>query len=228
MAAHKKPLVFLLAWLLLETAPAFISPFLDDEIYSFVYFLTEDWAGVSLALAFYTGLSYTSTLLKLSAFMAVIVSSLFALSNLFIESLPDVWYPAFVLSCVAGALILSSVRFAFVPRKNITPRHDSLYLVVRKPSTPLDLIGLIYSGLGGGFAAYYNGAVWKFDRKTKKLIKKFDPTYYVGKRLIDYGSPMPGMISDLDQMVGTNWSVFNNCHSVFTSLGRKWGRDEHC
>lgn len=234
--------MFVVAWLLLEVGPAFVSPFLGDDAYSEMYYLTEDWASVMLALALYSGLSYTSTILKLSAFMAVSVATLFALANLLTEALTDGWYIAFVLACVAVALVLVSIRFSFMPRRIVKPTHDTIYLVVRKPHSILDMMALIYSGIGGGFVAYHNGDIWKFKRDTSRvwefklwklkiniprrdtgrMVKERNAQYYTGKGMIDCGPATPEKLQDLDDMVDQKWSIFNNCFTVFAGWRRKW------
>ena len=226
MQNHKTPICLLLGWLLLETIPSFVSPYLSDDVYSGVYNYTEDWASVLLAAALYAGLSYTSTLLKAASLFVLIVAFSFALANIIIDILgiQDESAPALfiAISVWLGAIFALRFIFHFDDGDKHTPTRRHIYLIIRKPHSLLDMLALIYSGLGGGFVAYHDGKIWKFTKSEGCLVKEFDPKYYVGKRMIDCGEATEEKLADLDTLVGARWSIFNNCFSVFAGWRRKW------
>lgn len=228
MRNHRAPLWLLLAWGCLETLPTFASPFLGDDAYSSVYNYSEDVATIALTLALYTALSYTSTLLKAAAFFTVIVSFSFAAANIAIDvmGLQDATKIALIIALVVwlGAVATLRFIFRFDDGDKCIPMRGHIYLIVRKPHSFIDMLALVYSGLGGGFVAYHDGDVWRFDREEGCLIKAHDKSYYIGKRMIDCGEATEEKLVDLNRMRGTKWSIFNNCVTVFAGWRRKWLR----
>lgn len=222
MRGARTPLLFLAAWFLLEVCPAFVSPFLGDDAYSTMYFLTEDWASVCLAAALYFGLSYTSTTLKMAAFVAVVLATFYAVTNLAIIPLDDGWGISLIIASIMVAAILAAMRFVFMDGGDGKPEDGHIYLIIRKPHTVMDLLGLFYSGIGGGFVAYHDGNIWKFKKSAGVLVKEPNALYYTGKRMIDCGPATPEMLADLDGLLGARWSIFNNCFTVFAGWRRKW------
>lgn len=223
---HKVPFLFFVLWFALELAPSLAPSSVSDSVYDTIYFLSEDLSMIALALSFYFALSYTSTLLKGMSLCIVIISASIFSANMLVEYtfIPKSAETGIVISVSIILMALFLLRFLFKIYDGgfMRPEHDRIYLVVSKPHDFRGMIGLIRSGIGGGFSAYVNGDCYWFPRKEKHLVKTHDKEYYKGRYLIDCGPVTGDKINDLESMIGQKWSLMNNCIAVFASWRRKW------
>lgn len=224
---HRKPILFFALWVVFELGTSLVPSYVSDSIYDTIYFLSEDWSTIALSLAFYFALSYTSTILKAISVSAVIISTMLFATNMLVEytPIPESSETSIVISGSLISLILFLLRFLFKIRNGgfMTPEHDHIYLVVSKPRDLLGMVGLFYSGIGGGFSAYVNGDCYWFPRAEGRLVKTYEKDWYKGRYLIDCGPVTGDKINDLESMIGQKWSLMNNCISVFGRWRRKWG-----
>lgn len=227
MRGFKTPIVFFALWVLLLIIPVLVPESVSDEIYDAIYFFASDLSVVALALACYFSLSYTSVVNKGLSLSAVIISTLIFASNMLVEYSPIPVGSTTGLFVFGGVFstLLFLLRFLFRIYEGgyMKPEHDRIYLIVNKPRNFIGMIGLLYSGIGGGFSAYVNGDCYWFPRKEKCLVKTHDKDYYKGRYLIDCGPVTGDKINDLESMIGQKWSIFNNCFTVFGRWRRKWG-----
>jgi len=226
VAGHKKPVFFFVLWFALETLPAFVPESVSNIVYNAIYFLSEDLSTIALALACYFALSYTSIVLKGLTLSAVIISTLFFITNLMIEHTAIPQSTTTGIVGFVGFLIIGLflIRFLFKVSGGsyLKPKHDRIYLIVNKPHSMLGMLGLFYSGMGGGFSAYVNGDCYWFSKDAGSLVKTFDKSWYKGRYLIDCGPVTGDKINDLEAMIGQKWSIFNNCFTVFSRWRRRW------
>lgn len=213
-------------WFILLMVPAVVPASFSDEMYDFIYFLTSDLSVIALASAFYVSLSYTSIVNKGLALISIIISTLVFVSNHVIEHTPIPKDSSTGLLVFSGVLItgLFLIRFLFKTYSGgyMKPEHDRIYLIVNKPRNFLGMMGLFYSGIGGGFSAYVNGDCYWFSKEASSLVKTRDKDWYKGRYLIDCGPVTGDKINDLESMIGQKWSIFNNCFTVFSRWRRKW------
>lgn len=211
---------------MLELVPSIVPAYVSDHIYDTIYFLSEDLSTIALALACYFSLSYTSVLLKGITLTAVIVSIMFFASNNIVQYSPIPATSSTGLVLFFGVLVTSLflIRFLFKTYDGgyIKPKHDRIYLIVNKPHNFLGMLGLFYSGIGGGFSVYVNGDCYWFPKEVGKLVKTFEKDWYKGRYLIDCGPVTGDKINDLESMIGEKWSIFNNCFTVFSRWRKRW------
>lgn len=181
-----------------------------------------------LALACYTVLSYTSTILKAMFLTAVVVSAGMFISNILVKvlSFGQNTATALMVAFILITLQLFMTRFIFrMDHTYITPEPDRIYLIVTKPHDLWGMAGLVWSGVGGGFSAYVDGQCYWFSREAGVMVKEYDSDYYKGRQLIDCGIATKDKIEDLDNLVGCKWSIWNNCFTVFGRWRRAWSEE---
>ena len=222
---HRLPVCFFVSWLVCEFAPAVIPSSASDDLYWTLYFFSEDLSTILLALACYTALSYTSTILKGISLTVIVVACCLMISNALIEFMDFNESTAMALMV---AFILISLQFfltRFVFRMDHTytaPEPGRVYLIITKPHDLWGMVGLFWSGIGGGFSAYVDGTCYWFSREAGVMIKEYDPDYYKTRQIIDCGIATADKIADLDSLVGCKWSIWNNCFTVFGRWRREW------
>lgn len=223
---HKLPLILFGVWLVLELLPGFTPASLSDDLYSKLYFFTEDTASIALALACYFSLSYTSVILKGVSLTAVITTILLFGFNTIMNFglLPGTSATALTIAVFIIALMLFAVRFLF-RSTNATwgkPAVNAIYLIIDKPHSFLGMLGLFWSGIGGGYSVYHNGDCYWFPRSEGKMVKTHDQDWYKGRYMINCGPATPDKLADLESMIGQKWSIFNNCFVAFGKWKRRW------
>jgi len=223
---HKIPVLLFFVWLVLEISPAIVPSSFSDTFYDNFYFWTEDLSTIAFALACYLSLSYTSIILKGVALSAVIISIAIMVLNFIVETagLPKIPSTGFAFAAIVFVLFAFLIRFLFKVKDGGygKPKHDHIYLIVNKPHNLIGMLGLFYSGIGGGFSAYVNGDCYWFPKEEGKLVKTHDPDWYKGRHIIDCGPVTGNKINDLESMIGQKWSLFNNCFVVFSRWRRRW------
>lgn len=226
---HRLPLGFFVSWLICEFAPALIPSSASDDLYWTLYYYSEDLSTILLALACYTALSYTSTVLKGISLSVVVVACGLLLFNILINifEFPKVPATAMMIVFILLSLQLFMARFIFRldPSRSV-PDLNHIYLVVTKPHNLWGMAGLFWSGVGGGFSVYADGWCYWFSREAGVMVKEYDPDYYKGRRLIDCGVVTADKIDDIDDLVGTKWSIWNNCFTVFGRWRRIWSGEQ--
>ena len=223
---HRTPLALFFLWGVFEFVPALLPHLIGDDLYWAVYFYAEDMASVMLAMACYFSLSYTSVLLKGVALTIVIISSMLIPCNILVDvgAIPASYGVGLLIILVFSIAQCFMVRFMLrASSDRITnPRDDIVYLIVNKPRNFWGMIGLLWSGIGGGFTAYVAGECYWFSRESGVLVKTTDKNWFRGKQMIDCGEATSEKIADLEALVGQRWSVLNNCFTVFGSWKRRW------
>lgn len=223
---HKLPLILFGLWFIMELLPAVVPASVSDEVHGDIYFFAEDTSSILLALACYFSLSYTSIVLKGVSLSAVVVTIFLFVFNLIIDS--GVLQPSSALAITIGGfifvLMLFAVRFLFKSTNGTygKPAVNAIYLIIDKPHDFLGMLGLLWSGVGGGYSVYINGACYWFPRDKGMMVKTFDPDWYKGRYMINCGPATADKIADLEAMVGQKWSILNNCFTVFGRWRRKW------
>ncbi len=225
---HNLPVCFFVLWLICEFSPSIIPASISDETYWMLYFLSEDLTGILLALACYTALSYTSTILKAMSLTAVVIACGLMLANASIEFLDfdESTATGLMVAFVLISLQLFMTRFVFrMDHTYTTPEPSRIYLIVTKPHDLWGMAGLFWSGIGGGFSVYVDGTCYWFSREAGVMVKEYDLDYYKTRQLIDCGIATKDKIEDLDNLVGCKWSIWNNCFTVFGRWRRAWSED---
>lgn len=224
--AYKLPLMLFMGWVIFEYLPSFVPSSFSDEQYSVIYFLSEDFSTVLLTLACYFSLSYTSIILKGVSLSTVVIASSIMIFNAMIEFVPLSISQSFGLSFIATFIAIQCFMTRFIIRMDTgeygLPNSGEIYLIVSKPHGFMGLLGLIWSGIGGGFSIYIDGDCYWFPRDKGELVKTHDPDWYKGKRMISCGPKTPEKMAELNDMIGQKWSIFNNCFTVIASWSRKW------
>jgi hypothetical protein len=156
----------------------------------------------------------------------VIVAANIAIANNIIGllNLPEPINLALFFTLLIISLHLFLLRFMLrlSSDKFHKPEDGTIYLIVTKPHNFLGMLGLFWSGLGGGSSVYVDGVCYWFSSEKGALVKTTDPDWYKGKRMIDCGRRSPDKIAELDKLVGMRWSIWNNCFTVFARWRREW------
>ncbi len=188
--------------------------------------MTSDLATVFLAAAGYSALTYTSTTLKGVSFSILAVCIAMMGINLLVLSgfLRPSYTVGLLFVAVLVVLQLFMARFIFYAKggKIDNPDPGRIYLIINKPHNFTGLLGLIWSGIGGGVSAYVDGDYYWFQRDKGILVKERAFNWYRGKRMLDYGAATPEKMADLNRMLGQKWSLWNNCFTVFNAWHRRW------
>lgn len=223
---HKIPLILFGFWVICELGPSFIPLSVSDVVYWNAYLYSEDLASLLLAAACYTSLSYTSVVVKGVSLSAVVIAGCLIPVNIMsaLGFIPKSYAIGILLAMVFAALQLFLVRFILRIEEHsfTTPRPETVYLIINKPRSLPGMLGLLWSGIGGGFTAYVDGQCYWFSRKSGTLVKEYDPQWYRGKRMINCGAASDEKIADLEGMIGKKWSIWNNCFTVFGAWKRRW------
>jgi len=223
---YKTPLFFFALWLILELSSAFVPASFSDIFYDQFYFWTEDLSTISLALACYFSLSYTSTILKAVSLTAVIVTTCIMFLNILVEFSPIPKISSVGLTLGLGVIVIGVflIRFLFRVHDGThgLAQRDIMYLVIDRPKNFLGVLALLYSGIGGGFSVYVNGDCYWFPRDAGKMVKTHEEGWCRGKNMIDCGPVTGDKLNDLESMIGQKWSIFNNCFTVFSRWRRRW------
>lgn len=216
----------MLSYAIMHAVNDFLSLGVSREFSNTWYYLSSWWSYVLLALCGYLPLSYTSILNKGVLFSLIIFTASIAASNtlVYFELLPNITATALTAGMVILSILLVSLRFIIHIHDGdfYTPSPGNIYLIINKPRTFIELLGMITSGFVGGFTIYHDGFTYWFSRKEGVLVKTYEPDWYKGKRLIYVCESTPENIDDLDSLPGRSWSFWNNC--VFTPLRfkRRW------
>lgn len=206
--------------------PGLVPASFSNAFYDSLYFLTEDLASIFLALACYFSLSYTSVILKGVSLTAVIITVLLFSFNIVIDLglLPTASATTLTIALFIISFMLFTVRFLF-RSTNATwgkPAVNAIYLIIDKPHSFLGMLGLFWSGIGGGYSVYHNGDCYWFPRTEGKMVKTHEPDWYKGRYMINCGPATPAKLADLESMIGQKWSIFNNCFVAFGKWKRRW------
>lgn len=211
---------------ILNTVDEYFSLSISDNFRHRWYFITTDLSFILISLCGYFGLSYTSILNKGVMLSIVIFTIGIMISNIMV--LFDVMVNQVGSALFAGFMILSLLLFClrFISRiedgDHYKPQPDKIYLIVNKPRSFYEFLGLLWSAIGGGFTIYHNDFTYWFSREKGVLIKSHDPDWYKGRRMLFVCFATPENIQDLETLPGLKWSIWNNC--VFTPLRfkRRW------
>jgi len=223
---HKLPLILFGLWLGMELLPGFVPASVSDKIHDDIYFFAEDTSSILLALACYFSLSYTSLILKGVSLSVVIITILLFVFNIIIDFglLSATSATALTVAMFLISIMLFTVRFLFRSTNGTYGKAavNAIYLIIDKPHDFFGMLGLIWSGIGGGYSVYVNGDCYWFPRSEGKMVKTHDPHWYQGRYMINCGPITADKINDLESMIGQKWSVFNNCFVVFGKWRRRW------
>ncbi len=209
-------------WVFLELIPAFV----PDPWYDNVYFFTEDLASVVIFAVMYSSLAYTAIVMKgISLAGCTFAISLMIVNwSSWLMDAPENFSLSIFLTLVYTLLLLLLIRFMVrvEDTNDISPDPKRIYMIVTRPRDLWGVVMLLLSGLGGGFSMYLDGDCYWFPRKEGILIKEYDPDWYKNKYIIDCGDATPERITELEDMIGRKWSIFNNCFTAFLPLYRRW------
>lgn len=196
----------------------------NNSVYWYVYDTSTDIFELSLSIALFSAISYSSILLKSCSFSLVIWLLFCAIFNMFIDYVADM-VDIILISIFISLTItmLFSLRFLLRCQSNNTaPPVNKFSEIVGNPKNLSQIIVAMYTGFGGSFAITDGVYIWRYSKKADCMIReKLSNTYTMGKTTKEICDTFDEGYRKLDSMVGRKFTALHNCLELH-SIAKAW------